>query len=69
MNFKIGSYVEWKHVKGYIRFVSEEYITICVNVHKDSSNLDCCVLCYPSYWKEVVVHKEVPPIFPIMMPL
>jgi len=69
MNFKVGSYVEWKHVKGYIRFVSEQYITICVNVHNCDSNLDCCVLCYPQTWKDVVVHKEVPPVYPIMMPL
>ncbi|MEY3825371.1 MAG: hypothetical protein RLZZ148_183 [Cyanobacteriota bacterium] len=36
MNFKVGSYVEWKHVKGYIRFISDEYITICVNIHDDT---------------------------------
>lgn len=67
MSFKVGSYVEWKHISGYIRFVSDQYISICVNVDADSY-MDCCVVCYVDFWNEVVVHNEVPPVFPIMNP-
>jgi hypothetical protein len=67
MSFKIGSYVEWKHVKGYIRFMSDQYITICVNVDADTY-LDCCVVCPPTSWNEVIVCDEIPPVFPIMNP-
>jgi len=67
MIFEIGSYVEWKHIKGYIRFISDEYISICVNVDVDAS-LDCCVICYNTYWNEVNVIAEVPPVFPIVNP-
>jgi hypothetical protein len=65
MNFKVGSYVEWKDIKGYIRFISDEYISICVNIHDDTI-FDCCVCCYHSYWNEVIIHKDVTPIYPIM---
>jgi hypothetical protein len=65
MSFNVGSFVEWKHIKGYIRFVSDEYITICVNVDQDTI-FDCCVVCHKGYWKDVVIHKDVVPIYPIM---
>jgi hypothetical protein len=67
MSFKIGSYVEWKDTKGYIRFISDQYISICVNVDSDAF-LDCCVICYSPFWNEVVVCDEIPPVFPIMNP-
>lgn len=65
MNFKVGSYVEWTHIKGYIRCITDNYITICVNVHADSI-FDCCVLCYKNDWDQVVIHKDVTPIYPVM---
>jgi|LakMenEpi03Aug12_release.lakeMendotaPanAssembly.Ray.scaffolds.fasta_scaffold183207_5 hypothetical protein len=67
MNFEIGSYVEWKHITGYIRFISDQYITICVNVDADAY-LDCCVICHPTFWDEVIVHSNVPPVYPVMNP-
>lgn len=67
MSFEIGSYVEWKHIKGYIRFISEDYISICVNVESDSY-MDCCVVCHNTFWNDVNVIKEVPPVFPIINP-
>jgi len=67
MNFELGSFVEWKQTKGYIRFISEEYISICINASKDDI-MDCCVLCFRTYWNEIKVRKEIPPVFPIMNP-
>jgi hypothetical protein len=66
MSFNVGSYVEWKHIKGYIRFVSDEYISICVNVHDCQTNFDCCVVCHNNYWNDVIIHNDVVPIYPIM---
>jgi hypothetical protein len=67
MSFEVGSFVEWKHVKGYIRFVSDDYISICVNVDSDAF-LDCCVICHSTFWNEVTVYGEIPPVFPVMNP-
>ena len=66
MNFKVGSFVEWKNIEGYIRFISDEYISICVNIHDGDNHFDCCVVCYRNDWDQVIVHKEVIPIYPVM---
>ena len=66
MSFNVGSYVEWKHIKGYVRFVSDDYISICVNVHDGDNYFDCCVVCHHAYWEDVIIHKDVVPIYPIM---
>ena len=62
MNFKVGMFVEYKHIKGYINCITSDYFTICVNTN--SGNLDCCVLCYKQNWKEVILHEDVPPVYP-----
>ncbi len=67
MTFEIGSFVEWKHIKGYIRFISDQYISICVNVDSDA-HMDCCVLCHTESWNDVIVHHNIPPVFPVMNP-
>lgn len=54
MNFEIGSYVQWKTVKGYIRHINSEYATICVNANDDDNIFDCCVVCQSNCWKDVV---------------
>ena len=64
MSFKVGSYVSWKDIEGYVRFISEDYISICVNIH-NPDQFDCCIVCYNSDWNEVTVHKTVSPIYPI----
>ena len=58
MNFEIGSYVEWRTIKGYIRHINSEYATICVNFY-DENIFDCCVVCYSSCWKDVIVHGHI----------
>jgi hypothetical protein len=65
MNFKVGSFVEWKGASGYIRFVSDEYISICVNVYDSDTIFDCCICCYNTYWDEIVIRDDITPIYPV----
>jgi hypothetical protein len=61
---KVNDYVIWKpHIKGWVYFKHEEYITIETSVwEKDDENYACCslhrndrvlVLCYKGQWKEL----------------
>jgi len=61
--FRIGEKVRWKHLIGYVHFIDDYYITICVNeyarhdpaaLHKKEK---VCVLCYPEDWKDVI-HED-----------
>lgn len=65
MHFKVGSFVKWEQIEGYIRFVCDQYISICVNIYDGDNHFDCCVLCYNTDWNKVTVYKEVTPIYPI----
>lgn len=56
MSFKIGSLVKWKNITGYINFIHNEYITICLKPEMENS-FSCCVLCYNSSWKDVIVQS------------
>lgn len=63
-NPQINEYVNWKpHIKGWVYFKCNEYITIEVNVRpKDTINYQDCslhrnerllVICYQNQWKEL----------------
>jgi hypothetical protein len=65
MNFEVGMYVEYKHVKGYIHCITNDYLTICINCGQD--NLYCCVLCYRQYWDQVIYHPEIARIYPVKL--
>ena len=32
-DFKEGEIIEWKEHKGYINFISEEYLTLCIKTY------------------------------------
>jgi len=61
MPFKQYECVEYDGHQGYIDFVDDSYITICVAVKdrhcEDTSCLHrqhrCCILVYPEAWKRV----------------
>lgn len=55
--FAEGLHVRYQHIIGTIRFISHEYITICIHrdVHKSK---DVCVLVYRDQWKNVQLVKE-----------
>lgn len=62
-SFTIGERVKWKHLEGFVNFIDEHYITICVHeyVRPDPMALNqtekVCVLCYPQDWKDVI-HED-----------
>ena len=55
--FYSGLEVKYKGQIGFVDFVCEKYITICVNQLEHRSK-DVCLLVYPSQWKEVQLLKE-----------
>jgi hypothetical protein len=42
-----------KRVYGYIRFVSSEYVTVCIKEGPDKVN-HVCLLFYPNQWDQLV---------------
>jgi len=61
--FTVGEHVKWKDTEGFVNFISEDYITICVCTYtKDDPHClhrteKVCVLCYAHDWKDVE-HEE-----------
>ena len=67
---KVGHYVKWKHMEGWIYWIDEKntYLTIEIMVrekteesYKDCSlhrNERCLVLCYPENWKDLEYVKS-----------
>jgi hypothetical protein len=49
--------VQYKDWVGEVRFVCDEYISICVRVGHDRVN-DICVLVYRNDWSQVKLLKE-----------
>lgn len=38
---------------GYIRFICDEYVTVCIREGQYKVN-DCCLLFYPSQWDRLI---------------
>jgi hypothetical protein len=55
--FYQGLNVKYKDHVGFVNFVCEKYITICINQLGHRSR-DVCLLVYPSQWKDVQLLKE-----------
>lgn len=56
-SFVEGLEVTYRTHVGFIDFVCDQYITICVNRFEHRSK-DVCLLVYPQQWKEVHLYKE-----------
>jgi len=55
--FYSGLEVRYKNHVGFVDFMCEKYITICLG-QSDHRSKDVCILIYPSQWKEVQLLKE-----------
>lgn len=55
--FAEGVYAIYKDHYGYIKFISHQYITLCINSNPDPLR-DVCILIYKSDWKDVKLVKE-----------
>lgn len=42
-----------KTVYGHIRFICDEYVTVCINEGKYHAN-DCCLLFYSNQWHQLI---------------
>ena len=55
--FYQGLEVRYKQHVGFIDFVSERYVTICLRKFDERSK-DVCLLVYPSQWKDIELLKQ-----------
>jgi hypothetical protein len=55
--FYSGLEVRYKQHIGFVDFICEKYITICLKKFSERSR-DVCLLVYPKEWKDVQLLKE-----------
>jgi hypothetical protein len=55
--FYSGLNVKYKDNVGFVDFICEKYITICLGQSEHRSK-DVCILIYPNQWKNVQLLKE-----------
>lgn len=58
VSFAEGLEVHYKQMYGVIRFVCEQYITICVRKFPDEPRRDVCLIVYPQQYSFVQLAKE-----------
>jgi len=49
----VGLLVEYKGSVGEIRFIDEQYLTICLKRKCESMISDVCVVVYPAEWDQI----------------
>jgi hypothetical protein len=54
MSFTKGIQVKYKNRTGFIEFVCDEYVTICVETYDDKYRT-VCMLVYPDQWKDIEI--------------
>jgi hypothetical protein len=54
MSFVKGIQVKYKNNTGFIEFVCDEYVTICVETYDDKYRT-VCMLVYPDQWKDIEI--------------
>jgi len=57
-NFSTGIIVSYKKNVGEIRFVDENYLTVCISVNPDDRVRDVCLVIPKQNWDEVRLIKE-----------
>ena len=55
--FYQGLEVRYNQHVGFIDFVSERYVTICLRKFNERSR-DVCLLVYPNQWKDIELLKQ-----------
>jgi hypothetical protein len=51
-----GLEVSYKDCRGHIRFMSENYLTICIHTNPDPMK-DVCILVYQPDWKNIKIES------------
>jgi hypothetical protein len=57
MSFAEGTEVIYNGNQGFISFVCDKYITVCIKTFDEKSR-DVCLLVYPNQWKDVHLLKQ-----------
>ena len=57
MTFKYGTMVQYRHIKGWVNFICDDYITICFldepDKTKRNGRYQSNLVVYRNYWHEV----------------
>lgn len=56
-NFYSGLEVRYKQHTGFVDFICDKYITVCIR-QSDHKSKNVCLLVYNDQWKEVQLLKE-----------
>jgi hypothetical protein len=56
-NFYNGLEVRYGQHVGFVDFICEKYITVCLRKFEERSK-DVCILVYPHQWKDIKLLKE-----------
>jgi len=56
-SFAVGVIVEHKNFIGEVRFVCDDYISVCTSVGNHRA-ADVCVIAYKKDWKNINLFKE-----------
>ena len=57
MSFAEGTEVIYNGMQGFVSFVCDKYITVCIKTFEDRSK-NVCLLVYPEQWKDVQLLKQ-----------
>ena len=52
--FAKGTQVKYKDRTGFIEFVCDEYVTVCIETYDDKFR-SVCMLVYPDQWKDIEI--------------
>ncbi len=58
ISFVEGLEVCYKQMYGVVRFVCDEYITVCVRTFPNEKVRDVCLIVYPNQYSLVTLAKE-----------
>lgn len=58
ISFAEGIEVYYKQMRGIVRFVCEQYITICVRKFPEEPRRDVCLVVYPQQYNDIFLFKE-----------
>lgn len=58
ISFTEGLQVYYKELYGVVRFVSDQYITVCIRTFPNERVRDTCLVVYPDQLKNVTLAKE-----------
>lgn len=54
----VGIEVIYRGYHGFVRFIDEDYVTICIKEHPHNKMRDVCLVVPPNYFDEIHLIKE-----------